>query len=411
MSETEQMSINERRKYLHKMRIRYWQVKTKKERKVLLDEMQAVTSLHRKSIIRLIKGELARKPRRQQRGKTYGSEVKAAVEKIAYSLDYPCAERLQPNLVWMADHLKAHQEIELGPEIRAQLEKMSVSTVRRLLPPSQRAAARIAHRKGQPREVFAQRQVIPMRRIPWDESVPGYFETDTVHHCGISASGQYVHSLQMIDVATGWSECVGVLGRSYLVMQDGFQRIENRLPFPILEIHPDNGQEFLNAHLVRFWKDRAHPLDLSRSRPYHKNDNRFVEENNFSQVRAYLGYNRLDTVAQTKSVNELYDLLWLYHNFFQPVMRLSEKHFAEGRCKRIYDSATTPFDRLCRTKVLSPEKQDELLALRRSTNPVQLRNKIQDLIDKISGLPAAAAAGSAEDVHLSLLPQEAGSPQ
>jgi len=411
MTETEQMSINERRKYLHKMRIRYWQVKTKTARKVLLDEMQAVTSLHRKSLIRLIKGELARKPRRQQRGKTYGSEVKATVEKIAHSLDYPCAERLQPNLVWMADHLNTHQEIELVAEIRAKLEKISISTVRRLLPPSQRVAARIAHRKGQPREVFAQRQIIPMRRIPWDESRPGYFETDTVHHCGISASGQYVHSLQMIDVATGWSECVGVLGRSYLVMQDGFQRIENRLPFPILEIHPDNGQEFLNAHLVRFWKERTQPLDLSRSRPYHKNDNRFVEENNFSQVRAYLGYNRLDTVAHTKLVNELYDQLWLYHNFFQPVMRLSEKHFEDGRCKRIYDSALPPFDRLCRAKILASEKQAKLTALRQATNPVELRKKIQDLIDKISVLPAAAAAGSTENVHLTLLPQETDIPQ
>ena len=302
MSETEQMSVDERRKYLHKMRIRYWQTQSKKERKILLDEMQAVTGMHRKSLIRLIKGELARKPRRRQRGKTYGTEVKAVVEKIAYSLDYPCAERLQPNLVWMADHLNAHQEIELVPEIRTQPEKISVSTVRRLLPPSQPAAARIAHRKGQHGGIFAQRQAIPMRRIPWDESVPGHFETDTVHHCGISASGQYVHSLQMIDVATGWSECVGVLGRSYLVIQDGFQRIEKRLPFPILEIHPDNGQEFLNAYLLHFWKERAKPLDLSRSRPYHKNDNRFVEENNFSQVCAYLGYTRLDTVAQIKLI-------------------------------------------------------------------------------------------------------------
>ncbi|MCJ7435125.1 MAG: hypothetical protein MUO77_16710 [Anaerolineales bacterium] len=190
MSETEQMSVNERRKYLHKMRIRYWQVKSKKEHSALLDEMQTVTNLHRKSLIRLIKGELVRKPRQWQRGKTYGSEVKATVEKIAYSLDYPYAERLQPNLVWMAEHLNAHKEIELTPEIKTKLEKISISTVRRLLPPSQRTAARIAHRKGQPREVFAQRQVIPMRRIPWDESVPGHFETDTVHHCGISASGQ-----------------------------------------------------------------------------------------------------------------------------------------------------------------------------------------------------------------------------
>ncbi len=407
MSETEQMSVNERRKYLHKMRIRYWQVQTKKERSDLLDEMEAVTSLHRKSIIRLIKGELARKARRKQRGKTYGAGVKWVVEKIAHSLDYPCAERLQPNLLWMAEHLKTHGEIELIPEIKTKLEKISVSSVRRLLPPSQRVAARIAHRKGPPKNVSAQRQLIPMRRIPWDENTPGYFETDLVHHSGPSASGQYVHTLQMIDVATGWSECVAVLGRSYLVMQDGFERIEKRLPFPILEVHPDNGSEFLNAHLVRFWKERAHPLSLSRSRPYHKNDNRFVEENNFSQVRAYLGYNRLETVAQTTLVNQLYDQLWLYHNFFQPVMRLSEKHFENGRCKRIYDSAMPPFDRLCRTNVLSPQKQAELTALRHATNPLQLRKKIQDLIDKISALPAAAAAGSAENVRLTLLPQEA----
>jgi hypothetical protein len=407
MSETEPMNVNERRKYLHKMRIRYWQAQTKGERSRLLDEMEAVTDLHRKSLIRLITGELARKPRRKQRGKTYGAEQASVLERIAHSLDYPCAERLQPNLVWMANHLEAHGEIKLSPEIKIKLEKISVSTVRRLLPPSQRAAARLAHRKGQARGVFAQRQAIPMRRIPWDESAPGYFETDLVHHCGISTSGQYVHTLQMTDVATGWSECVAVLGRSYLVMQDGFQHIENRLPFPILEIHPDNGQEFLNAHLFRFWKERAQPLDLSRSRPYHKNDNRFVEENNFSQVRAYLGYNRLDTVAHVHLINELYDQLWLYHNFFQPVMRLSEKHFEEGRCKRIYDPAVPPFDRLCRSKILSPEKQTELHALRTATNPVQLRKKIQNLIDKISGMPSAAAEGIPEDVRLTLLSKEA----
>ena len=100
-------------------------------------------------------------------------------------------------------------------------------------------------------------------------------------------------------------------------------------------------------------------MELSRSRPYHKNDNRFVEENNFSQVRAYLGYNRLDTVAQTNLANKLFDQLWLYHNLFQPVMRLHEKHFEAGRCKRIYDPALPPFDRLCRTNVLSPEKPSE----------------------------------------------------
>jgi hypothetical protein len=412
MSETEAMSVNERRKYLHKMRIRYWQATSKSAKSALLDEMQSVTSLHRKSVIRLITGDLARKPRRQQRGRTYGAEVKGVVEKIAHSLDYPCAERLQPNLVWMAKHLEAHAELELNPDIKTKLERISVSTVRRLLPPSQRARQRIAHSKTHsPGRSYAQRQAIPMRRIPWRESLPGHFEVDLVHHCGLSASGQYIHTLQMTDVATGWSECVALLGRSYLVMQAGFQRIEKRLPFPIVELHPDNGSEFLNDHLVRFWKARAQPLELSRSRPYYKNDNRFVEENNFSQVRAYVGYNRLDTVSQTHLLNQLYDQLWLYHNFFQPVMRLNEKLFENGHTKRSYDPAQPPLDRLCRSNRLTLPKQAQLLALRRFTNPLQLRKIIQTLIDQIFAQPCAAAQGCVQDVSLTLLPQEADIPQ
>ncbi|HEY3474355.1 MAG TPA: hypothetical protein VGK56_07065, partial [Anaerolineales bacterium] len=275
MAETEPMNVNERRKYLHKMRIRYWHAKEKKDKSALLDEMAAVTNLHRKSLIRLIRGDLARKPRRKQRGKTYGVEVQQVVEQIARSLDYPCAERLQPNLVWLGKHLVAHGELALPDAIQQKLETISVSTLKRLLPPSQRKVERLAHRKGPSKGSYAQRQVIPIRRIAWDESMPGHLEIDLVHHCGPSPSGQYVHTLQASDVATGWSECVAILGRSYLVVLDGFQRLEQRLPFSILEVHPDNGSEFLNDPLVRFWRERATPLDLSRSRPYAKNDNRF----------------------------------------------------------------------------------------------------------------------------------------
>jgi hypothetical protein len=405
MAEMEPMTVNERRKYLHKMRIRYWQAKEKRAKSALLDEMAAVTNLHRKSLIRLIKGDLARKPRRKQRGKIYGVDVQQMVEQIARSLDYPCAERLQPNLVWLGKQLAAHGELEWPEVIERKLATISVSTLKRLLPPSQRVAERLAHRHGASKGSYAQRQAIPIRRIPWDESRPGHLEIDLVHHCGISPSGQYVHTLQASDVATGWSECVAILGRSYLVIRDGFQRMEQRLPFPILEVHPDNGSEFLNDPLVRFWRERARPLDLSRSRPYAKNDNRFVEENNFSQVRAYLGYDRLDTVAHTCLINQLYDQLWLYHNFFQPVMHLQEKHFENGRCKRIYDPAMPPLDRLLRTNLLPPHKQAYLLALRQSTNPLQLRQHIHDLIDQIAALPTAN--GTTEDVRLTLFSQEA----
>ncbi len=405
MAETDPMNVNERRKYLHKMRIRYWQAKQKSERSRLLDEMQAVTGLHRKSLLRLINGELARKPRRSQRGKTYGTEVETAIGQIAESLDYPCAERLKPNLVWMANHLEAHGELRLTAELRQQLETISVSSLRRRLPATERATQRIAHRKNQPRQSFAQKQSIPIRRIDWEECRPGHFEVDLVHHCGLSADGQYVHTLQLLDVATGWSECVAVLGRSYLVMQDGFERLSQRLPFEIRELHPDNGSEFLNAHLVRYWKEKVQ-AELSRSRPYQKNDNRFVEENNFSLVRAYVGYGRLDSVAQAKLLNQLYDQLWLYHNFFQPVMRLSKKLWQGHQVKRIYDDALPPLDRLCKTHVLSPARQLELETLRQNTNPMTLRHNIQTLIDQLYALPALKE-GVVDDVRLSLFDPQA----
>lgn len=167
MAETAPMTIAERRKYLHKMRIRYWCARQKSERSRLLDEMGQVAGLHRKSLTRLINGELARKPRRRQRGKTYGLAVDSVLSKIAQSLDYPCAERLKPNLLWMAEHLKANGELQLSAEVREQLGRIRVSSLRRHLPASERTVGRIAHRKNPPQSTFAQKQGIPMRRIDW----------------------------------------------------------------------------------------------------------------------------------------------------------------------------------------------------------------------------------------------------
>ena len=155
----------------------------------------------------------------------------------------------------------------------------------------------------------------------------------------------------MIDVATGWSERRAVLGRSFRVMEDAFRCILNRLPFPVIELHPDNGSAFFNHHLLHFWKDAVKGIRLSRSRPYHKNGNRFVEQKNSTLVRAYLGEGRFDTVAQALAINQLYAKLWLFNNFFQPVMRLKEKVVipaTDGQPSRVirrHDRASTPFDR------------------------------------------------------------------
>lgn len=403
MSTDDKMTIDERWKYLRKVQPRYLRA-SRKERGKLLDEMQAVTEQDRKTLIRRMKSDLVRKPRKRQRGRTYGADVDDALRVIYESLDYVCAERLTPNLVWLAKHLAAHREMEITPALLEQLGRISVSTVRRRLAQMRQDQPRLP-RKG-PEQANRVARDIPMRRIPWYEQQPGHFEVDLVHHCGPTASGEYVHTLQLIDVATGWSERVAVLGRSYLVMKAAFESVLHRLPFPVREIHPDNGSEFLNAHLVRFFQDTIKGVQLSRSRPYYKNDNRHVEQKNSTLVRAYLGYDRLDSVAQTQTLNLLYNKMWLYYNFFQPVMRLTQKIAVDAgdqpaRISRRFDRAQTPFDRLCATNAILAEEHPRFNALRDQTNPRQLRQEIYYLLDRLFALPSASPELT-EDVYQTL---------
>jgi hypothetical protein len=400
MTKEVKMTIDERRKYLERMKKRYGQA-DRKTKAQLLDEMEVVTQLHRKSLIRLMNGSLRRKPRRRQRGKTYGGDVDDALRVIYESFDGICAERLTPNLVWMARHLAQHGELQATPRLLGQLNCISTSTVQRRLDRIQQDQPRLPRKRPRPRRGLL--KDIPMRRLPWTLVEPGHIETDLVHHCGPTAAGEYVCTLQMIDVATGWSERRAVLGRSYLVMEDAFCVILPRLPFPLLEIHPDNGSEFFNHHMLRFWGNLVQGVTLSRSRPYQKNDNPRVEQKNYTLVRAYLGYERLDTVAQVLAVNRLYEKMWAYYNLFQPVMHLVEKDIVQQkgqatRVRRRHDKARTPFDRLCDTDAILPAHRQQLEALRDSINPRRLRLDIYNDIDHILNLPGAEL-GSTQNVH------------
>lgn len=148
-----------------------------------------------------------------------------------------------------------------------------------------------------------------MTKIAWNIPDPGHFELDLIHHCRAVENREFIHTLQMFDVAAGWSEASAIFGRSARVMMDGFDYLLDRLPFPILELHPDNGVEFSNKPFLQYLQNRLPDLHISRSRPYQKNDNRFVEENNHSMVRAYVGHSRLDTIAQLKCMRMLLDKL------------------------------------------------------------------------------------------------------
>jgi len=382
MRSDERMSIDERRKYLKLMAGRYMEA-GRSERGRLLTEIVAVTGLHRKSVLRLLNGRtLDRAPRRRRlRRRRYDVAASDVVWVVWESLDFLCAERLTPRLLLTARHLAGFGEVLLTPEVEVVLGGISRSTVQRLLQRFQQDRPKLPRRKPQPPNPLLRE--VPMGRLPWATQRPGSFEADLVHHCGPIAAGEYLHTLQLVDIATGWSERVAVLGRSQTAMVDAFKRVQQRLPFGIEHLHPDNGNEFFNNHLIRYFGTEVTGMTLSRSRPYQKNDNRFVEQKNSTLVRAYVGYDRLDSAAQYVSLNALYEQLWVYYNLFQPVLHLSSKEVVDGRIRRKWDQAKTPYQRLLASGVLSPQQSEKLATLYARTNPRQLRNEIYQAIDRL----------------------------
>ena len=382
MPSDEKMSVDERRKYLKLVAPRYVKA-SRAERSKLLTEMREVTGLHRKSLLRLMHMPgLERAPRRRRfRRRRYGAAVVEVVQVVWESLDYVCAERLTPALLPTARQLAQWEELVLTLEVEAALRTISRATVQRLLQHFQQDTPKLPRRKPQPPNRLL--RDVPMERLWWATSTPGSFEADLVHHCGPVAAGDYIHSLQLVDIATGWSERVAVFGRSQAAMVEAFGRVRARLPFSINHLHPDNGSEFFNDHLIRYFGEEITGLRLSRSRPYRKNDNRFVEQKNATLVRAYTGYERLDSRRQCAALDNLYDLLWVYNNLFQPVLHLVGKEVVDGKLHRKWDQAQTPYQRLLASGVLSPKQEVRLASLYTGTNPRQLRKAIYQAVEQL----------------------------
>ena len=386
---SDEMTIDERRKYVKLMASRYQKAK-RNERSQLLTEMEQVSKLHRKHLIRLLNGQsLERQKRQTPRSRAYGLEVEEVILRVWESLDYICAQRLTPTLVKTAAHLATFGVVVLTAEVESQLARISVATVERLLRKHRSRKARLP-RPG-PRRANQVTKGVPMKRIAWDIREPGHFEVDLVHHSGESSAGEYGHTLQLIDVATGWSERVMLLGRGYQAMREAFEQVSKRVPFAIKELHPDNGPEFFNWHLVRYWKEQVTGVQLSRSRPYQKNDNRIVEQKNDTLVRQYFGDLRFDRPEQIEAMNALYEQMWLYYNLFQPVMHLIEKTAVGDKVRRKWDQARTPFERLKATGKLSAEQEQRLQTLYDQTNPQHLREEIYQRLAQLWSQSMASA--------------------
>jgi IS30 family transposase len=389
---TEKMNVNERFKYLRIMQERYVNA-TRKGKSALLSEMQMTTGLHRKHLTaRMNSPDLRRHRRNRERSRTYGADVEYVVRMAADVQDWIGADRLQPALIETALNLENYRHVVLDSKIMAQLGTISVSTLRRMLKRIGRPAKGLPKvRRGRRADSVAQSQV-PVSIIAWQQSEPGHFEMDLVHHTSDEQAGRFVCSVHFVDVKTGWSELIAILGFTFDQVWRALGVFRERCPIPVREIHTDNGPEFMNNAFVSQFGSAVFHNQLSRGRPGYKNDNRFVEQKNSSLVRAYVGRLTLNTPEQRDLLNALYADMWCYYNLFQPVVRQVSRRVAKGhdglcRIVRTQDRAATPLDRLLRAKPpISRQKAEALVALRRGTDLFELNRRIHRQIGELAQL-------------------------
>jgi len=232
---------------------------------------------------------------------------------------------------------------------------LSPATADRLLKRARQgsAAAWLAHH--QPGNLLL--QAIPIRTFAeWDDAQPGFMEIDLVAHCGPSTHGEYLNSLDMVDVKTRWVELAALINRSQATVTAAVSACQARLPFRLSGVDSDNGPEFINHDLKRYCEQEH--ITFTRCRPYKKNDQAYVEQKNWTAIRQMVGYDRYEGSAACAALPALYEPLYWYLNFFQPVMVLVEKHRDGARVSRRYDQAKTPFQRT----LDAPQVPDEVKA-------------------------------------------------
>ena len=373
------MTSKSKRELLDAIRPRYLRAK-KAGKELMLDEFCAATHYHRKYAIRLLRhGPKPRGLKKTGRKKIYQGTVVEALIQIWEICGRICSRRLQPFLPEIIRVLEQHQELSLSTEDKLLLLRMSRSSIDRCLQP-----ARFEHPHGlsttKPGTLL--RQAIPVRIFtPWEDERPGFEEIDLVAHCGLSTEGQYLNTLTVTDIATGWTECLAIRQKSQQLVSEAILELRKRLPFPLLGIDSDNGAEFINDLLYHYCLDEQ--ITFTRSRPYKKNDQAHVEQKNWSVVRHTVGYDRLETQEELVVLHSIYADLRLYINFFQPVLKLVGKEQVDAKTIKRYDVATTPYRRVLASDQVSLETKAKLTNLYLHLNPVMLRNQIDQNVDKL----------------------------
>lgn len=362
---------------------RYLQA-SKAEKTRILDEFVAATGYHRKHAIRKLRRGIAECHReRRGRQRTYTGDAVSALSEIWRICDCICGKRLKPFIPEMVTVLERHSELVLDPETKALVLRMSAATIdRRLAPFRQQRERGLSTTK--PGTLL--KDAIPVRTFAdWDDAKPGFVEMDLVAHCGETTAGQYLQTLTATDVSTGWTECLALPKRSQIAVSAAMVDLQARLPFPLLGVDSDNDSVFINDTLRRHCEGEE--ITFTRSRPYKKNDQCFVEQKNWSIVRRTIGYRRYESDQALALLEAIYADLRLYVNFFQPVLKLVHKERQGGKVRKRYDEAKTPHQRAMLSPDVSAKDKLRLQHLYLGLNPAKLRRQIDANLKRLWRLP------------------------
>jgi hypothetical protein len=338
------------------------------------------TGYCRKYVIQALNAEV-RVPKRIERTRTSRyAHLYETLKRIWAWSNFLCGKRLKPFLPVLIKSLKYHKEIKLSKDDEALILTVSASTIDRLLAPARKGMNPKGRSTTKPGTLL--KHQIPIRTFAdWTEDRPGFLEIDLVAHCGDSVRGEYINTLTMTDVCTGWTVTTAFMGRGERFCSEAIDEIRPLLPFTILGIDSDNGGEFINAHLMHYC-EREH-ITFTRGRAYKKNDSCYVEQKNWDVVRKTIGYGRFETRKQLDLIKRIERLLAFYQNYFQPSQKLMSKTRIGAKVKKKYDTAQTPAQRLLARKDTPRDVKKRLRDTVRQLNPAALMRDINHLIGEL----------------------------
>lgn len=376
--------------YLEQLKKRYVGA-NRATKALILDEFCSNSGFHRKHAIRLLSKKLRKRAAVKKaadgrgRKKTYDPEtLLAPLKQIWFATDQMCGKRLKAAIpIWLPFYESTYGALKSN--VQTQLLTVSEATIDRLLEPTRnQCPKRICGTK--PGSLL--KKHIPIKTDQWDEKQPGFVEADLVAHCGTSLMGDFIWSLTLTDIYSGWTENRAVWNKGATGVVDQIHDIENNLPFEILGFDCDNGSEFLNQYLIRYFQNRPSAVQFTRSRPYHSNDNAHVEQKNWTHVRQLFGYHRIEDKTLLEKMNVLYKSEGSFlHNYFYPATKLIDKRRIQSKIKKIHDKPKTPYHRLMASEHISVKQKEQLTEIYKQLNPFELKKnqeiKLKDIFQQI----------------------------